>query len=110
VGWWAAQRLGGSIIEFMVIDMNEVQVRTLEQVRQVLAGTQAMQFQATADDEGRCAWIAYQRWRIERDYQDLKPDFGLGPYEGRGWRGLHHQPEQRSLRFLDGRSTQGRQT
>lgn len=34
--------------------------------------------------------VAYQRWRIERDYQDLKQDFGLGHYEGRGWRGFHH--------------------
>ena len=33
---------------------------------------------------------AYQRWRIERDYQDLKQDFDLGHYEGRGWRGFHH--------------------
>jgi SRSO17 transposase len=33
---------------------------------------------------------AYQRWRIERDYQDLKQDFGLGHYEGRGWLGFHH--------------------
>jgi len=33
---------------------------------------------------------AYQRWRIERDYQELKQDFGLGHYEGRGWRGFHH--------------------
>lgn len=33
---------------------------------------------------------AYQRWRIEREYQDLKQDFGLGHYEGRGWRGFHH--------------------
>ena len=32
----------------------------------------------------------YQRWRIERDYKDLKQDFGLGHYEGRGWRGFHH--------------------
>ena len=33
---------------------------------------------------------ANQRWRIERDYQDLKQDFGLGHCEGRGWRGFHH--------------------
>ena len=33
---------------------------------------------------------AHMRWRIERDYQDLKQDFGLGHYEGRGWRGFHH--------------------
>lgn len=30
------------------------------------------------------------RWRIERDYRDLKQEFGLGHYEGRGWRGFHH--------------------
>jgi hypothetical protein len=30
------------------------------------------------------------RWRIERDYQDLKQDLWLGHYEGRGWRGFHH--------------------
>lgn len=34
--------------------------------------------------------IAHMRWRIERDYQDLKQDMGLGHYEGRGWRGFHH--------------------
>jgi 6-phosphogluconate dehydrogenase (decarboxylating) len=52
-GWQAALWRRGSIIESMVIDMNEAQVRTLEQVRQVLAGTQAMEFQAAAEDAGR---------------------------------------------------------
>lgn len=41
----------------MVIDMNEAQVRTLEQVRQVVAGTQALEFRGAEDDEGRYAWI-----------------------------------------------------
>ena len=49
--WQAAHRRGESIIESMVIDMNEAQVRTLEQVRQVMAGTAAMEFQAAAGDE-----------------------------------------------------------
>lgn len=35
-------------------------------------------------------FVTKMRWRIERDYQDLKQDFGLGHYEGRGWRGFHH--------------------
>ena len=43
-GRWAAVALGASIIDSMVIDMNEAQVRTLEQVRQVLAGTQELEF------------------------------------------------------------------
>jgi SRSO17 transposase len=30
------------------------------------------------------------RWRIERDYQELKQELGLNQYEGRGWRGFHH--------------------
>ena len=30
------------------------------------------------------------RWRIERDYEELKQEIGLGHYEGRGWRGFHH--------------------
>ncbi len=53
----------------MVIDMNEAQVRTLDQVRQVLAGTQALEFQATADDAGRYAWIESVLRRF--DYRQL---------------------------------------
>jgi SRSO17 transposase len=34
--------------------------------------------------------VAKMRWRIERDYQDLKQELGLGHFEGRGWRGFHH--------------------
>jgi SRSO17 transposase len=34
--------------------------------------------------------VAKLRWRIERDYQELKQEVGLGHYEGRGWRGFHH--------------------
>jgi len=30
------------------------------------------------------------RWRIERDYQELKQELGLGHFEGRLWRGFHH--------------------
>jgi SRSO17 transposase len=33
---------------------------------------------------------AKMRWRIERDYQELKQQLGLGHYEGRSWRGFHH--------------------
>ncbi|MER9216284.1 IS701 family transposase [Mesorhizobium sp. M0663] len=34
--------------------------------------------------------MAKLRWHIERDYQELKQELGLGHYEGRGWRGFHH--------------------
>ena len=30
------------------------------------------------------------RWRIERDYLELKQELGLSHYEGRNWRGFHH--------------------
>ena len=35
-------------------------------------------------------FVAKMRWRIERDYRDLKQEFGLAQYEGRNWRGVHH--------------------
>lgn len=34
--------------------------------------------------------LAKIRWRIERDYEELKDELGLDHYEGRGWRGFHH--------------------
>jgi transposase InsO family protein len=54
----------------MVIDMNEVQVRTVEQVREVLQGTQALEFRGAQDDEGRYAWIQGVLQRLA--YRQLK--------------------------------------
>lgn len=34
--------------------------------------------------------LAKLRWRIERDYEELKDELGLDHYEGRGWVGFHH--------------------
>jgi len=38
----------------------------------------------------RLVHTAKLRWRIERDYLELKQEIGLGHFEGRGWRGFHH--------------------
>ena len=54
----------------MVIDMNEAQVRTVEQVRQVLLGTQALEFRAAQDDAGRYAWIGAVLQRL--NYRTLR--------------------------------------
>ena len=43
----------------------------------------SMSFNALVD-------LAKMRWRIERDYLELKQEIGLGHYEGRGWPGFHH--------------------
>jgi SRSO17 transposase len=42
---------------------------------------------ATADELVATAKL---RWRIERDFEELKQELGLGHFEGRGWRGFHH--------------------
>ena len=50
-------------------------------------------FLSTAPEDATLEQMVFackMRWRIERDYQDLMQDFGLGHYEGRGWRGFHH--------------------
>jgi SRSO17 transposase len=38
----------------------------------------------------RLVRLAKIRWRIERDFQEMKDELGLDHYEGRGWRGFHH--------------------
>lgn len=38
----------------------------------------------------RMVYEVKMRWRIERDYQNLKQELGLGHDEGRGWRGFYH--------------------
>jgi len=38
----------------------------------------------------RLVEFAKLRWRIERDYEELKQELGLDHYEGRSWRGFHH--------------------
>jgi SRSO17 transposase len=48
---------------------------------------------SNADPDARLtdlAALAKIRWRIERDYQELKDEIGLDHYEGRGWLGFHH--------------------
>lgn len=54
----------------MVIDMNEVQVRTVAQVRQVLQGTQELRFCAAEDKAGRYRWIDEVLRRL--DYRQLR--------------------------------------
>ena len=56
--------------------MNEAQVLTLEQVRQVLEGTQSLEFRQAEDDEGRYAWIESVLRRF--DYRRL-PRAHRGP-------------------------------
>ena len=60
----------------MVIDMNETQVRTLEQVRQVLQGTEALRFERPEDNAGRYAWIESVLKRFGYR-QLLRPDRGV---------------------------------
>src|SRR4051812_22615779 len=52
----------------------------------------------------RLVALAKLRWRIERDYQELKQELGLGHFEGRGWRGFPCHSVHRRLR-LPGRRT-----
>lgn len=56
--------------------MNESQVRTVEQVREVVAGTQAIEFRRSQDDADRYAWIGSVLKRF--DYARCKrPERGV---------------------------------
>ena len=62
-------------------------------------------FLTTAPEEAtleQLVFVTKMRWRIERDYQDLKQEFGLGHDEGRGWRGFyrHATPSIAAYAFL----------
>jgi transposase InsO family protein len=61
-----------AIIQSMVIDMNETQVRTLDQVRQVVAGTQALEFRGGQDGPSRYEWIGQVLVRFS--YRQLHRD------------------------------------
>ena len=54
----------------MVIDMNESQVKTVQQVREVLAGTQALYLRPIGAEPERYAWIETVLKRL--DYRQLK--------------------------------------
>lgn len=54
----------------MVINMNEAQVRTVEQMREVLSGVQALQFCPSGEDAQRYAWIGAVLKRVS--YRQLK--------------------------------------
>lgn len=38
----------------------------------------------------RLVRLAKMRWRVERDYRELKEELGLDHFEGRTWNGFHH--------------------
>jgi SRSO17 transposase len=75
------QRAGDCTEEWLLIERPEGEKEPTKYWLSTLA--QDITFRAMVD-------IAKMRWRIERDYQELKQEVGLGHYEGRGWRGFHH--------------------
>jgi SRSO17 transposase len=67
--------------EWLLIEWPEEKKEPTKYWLSTLAGTTCLEDLAAT---------AKMRWRIERDYQELKQELGLDHYEGRGWRGFHH--------------------
>ena len=51
---------------------------------------QSVQGTAESTTLKRLVYLAKIRWRVERDYQEMKSELGLDHFEGRTWRGFHH--------------------
>lgn len=57
--------------------MNEAQVRSVKQLLQVLAGTQALEFRQAAHDQERYAWIGAVLRRMDYNRLKKRPDRGV---------------------------------
>jgi len=61
---------------WMIISLNETKIRTIEQLRAILDGTETLEFTPAEDARARCGWI--ESVLIRFDYRQLKrPDRGL---------------------------------
>jgi SRSO17 transposase len=77
----AAHRDGNGAEEWLLIERPEGEIEPTKYWLSTLPADIAFE---------RLVDFAKLRWRIERDYQELKQEVGLAHYEGRGWRGFHH--------------------
>ena len=94
----ATEQLRGKVGDVFTVTDPNLQLSQLEQVQRDVAALLEHGFNPPGASETLPAAIAFDRlvdlaklrWRIERDYQELKQEVGLGHFEGRGWRGFHH--------------------
>jgi len=75
------QRAGDASEEWLLIEWPKDEAEPTKYWLSTLA--EDISFRAMVD-------VAKMRWHVERDYQELKQEVGLGDYEGRGWLGFHH--------------------
>jgi hypothetical protein len=65
-------------------------LRPLDYVTKLVSGLLALSNLPASISMRKLVATAKLRWRIERDYEELKQELGLGHFEGRNWRGFHH--------------------